>query len=258
MMWMEMIKFRLWSLKMLNDLMLLSGVDIPFLGAGISIHQPSIKEISLIGEESFYSGCGTLNFSKNNLSLEDRIVLKDYTDFEILMSIVSDKNFNAQQNRLDMTMILTLLFPECQIKISQDEIILLKEGESHLINSGNFEEFKKILTAMFCLKGKGSETEYNPSGDKAREIIEKLNKRKQNLAEQNGDQKVSVLNRFASILAIGQKQDLNEILDYTVYQLFDQFDRFTLKEQFDVHLKAQLAGARDLGEIEDWRKDLHP
>jgi hypothetical protein len=242
----------------MNDLMLMAGVDIPFPGAQVSIHQPSIKEIGLIGEESFYSGCGTLNFSKNSLSLEDRIALKDYTDFEILMSMINNKSFNTQQNRIDMMMILTLIFPEYQIHLKQNEIDLIKEGESHLINSGNFEEFKKILTAMFCLKGKGNETEYNPSGNKAREIIEKLNKRKQKLAEQNGDQKVSVLNRFASILAVGQKQDLNEILDYTVYQLFDQFDRFTLKEQFDIHLKAQLAGARDLGEIEDWKKDLHP
>ena len=242
---------------MVNDLMLLSGIDIPFPQAQIAIHQPTIKEIGLIGEESFYSGCGALNFSKNSLSSEDRIALKDFTDFEILMSMINNKSFNTQQTRIDILMILTLLFPDYQIKISQQEINLIKEGESHLINSGNFEEFKKILIAMFCLKGKGSETEYNPSGDKAREIIEKLNKRKQKLAEQNGDQKVSVLNRFASILAIGQKQDLNEILDYTVYQLFDQFDRFTLKEQFDIHLKAQLAGARDLGEIEDWKKDLH-
>ena len=242
---------------MVNDLMLLSGIDIPFPQAQIVIHQPTIKEIGLIGEESFYSGCGALNFSKNSLSSEDRIALKDFTDFEILMSMINNKSFNTQQTRIDILMILTLLFPDYQIKIFQQEINLIKEGESHLINSGNFEEFKKILTAMFCLKGKGSETEYNPSGDKAREIIEKLNKRKQKLAEQNGDQKVSVLNRFASILAIGQKQDLNEILDYTVYQLFDQFDRFTLKEQFDIHLKAQLAGASDLGEIEDWKKDLH-
>lgn len=242
---------------MVNDLMLLSGIDIPFPQAQIAIHQPTIKEIGLIGEESFYSGCGALNFSKNSLSSEDRIALKDFTDFEILMSMINNRSLNTQQTRIDILMILTLLFPDYQIKISQQEISLIKEGESHLINSGNFEEFKKILTAMFCLKGKGSETEYNPSGDKAREIIEKLNKRKQKLAEQNGDQKVSVLNRFASILAIGQKQDLNEILDYTVYQLFDQFDRLTLKEQFDIHLKAQLAGARDLGEIEDWKKDLH-
>ena len=242
----------------MNDLMLFSGIDIPFPEAQITIHQPSIKEIALIGEESFYSGCGTLNFSKNSLSSEDRLALKDYTDFEILMSMMNNKGFNTQQNRIDMLMVLTLIFPEYQIKLTQSEIVFIKEDESHLINSENFEEFKKILTAMFCLKGKGNDTDYNPSGQKAREIIDKLNKRKQKLAEQNGDQKVSVLNRFASILAIGQKQDLNEILDYTVYQLFDQFDRFSLKEQFDVHLKAQLAGARDLGEIEDWKKDLHP
>ena len=243
---------------MLNDLMLLSGVDIPFPEAQLAIHQPSIKEIGFIGEESFYSGCGALNFSKNDLTEKDRIALKDFNDFEILMSMISnDNNFNTQENRINVMMILTLLFPDYHIKLTSKEILLSKEGESHLINSGNFEEFKKILKAMFCLNGKNGESDFNPSGAKAREIMDKLNKRRQKLAEQKGDQKVSILNRFASILAIGQKQDLNEILDYTVYQLFDQFDRFSLKEHFDAHLKAQLAGARDLGEVEDWKKDLH-
>ena len=68
---------------MLNDLMLLSGVDIPFPEAQLAIHQPSIKEIGFIGEESFYSGCGALNFSKNDLTEKDRIALKDFNDFEI-------------------------------------------------------------------------------------------------------------------------------------------------------------------------------
>ena len=34
-----------------NDLLLLSGNDIPFYGAQVSIHQPTIKEIAYIGEE---------------------------------------------------------------------------------------------------------------------------------------------------------------------------------------------------------------
>ena len=127
----------------MNDLMLFTGVDIPFPGAQVSIHQPSIKEIGLIGEESFYSGCGVLNFSKNSLSSEDRIALKDYTDFEILMSMINNKSFNTQQNRIDMMMILTLIFPEYQIHLKQNEIDLIKEGESHLINSGTFEELFK-------------------------------------------------------------------------------------------------------------------
>ena len=39
---------------MLNDLLLLSGNDIPFEQAQISIHQPTIKEIAYIGEENFF------------------------------------------------------------------------------------------------------------------------------------------------------------------------------------------------------------
>ena len=39
---------------MLNDLLLLSGNDIPFIEAQVNIHQPSIKEIAYIGEESFF------------------------------------------------------------------------------------------------------------------------------------------------------------------------------------------------------------
>ena len=40
-----------------NELLLLSNNDIPFVEAQINIHQPRIKEIAMIGEESFFSGC---------------------------------------------------------------------------------------------------------------------------------------------------------------------------------------------------------
>ena len=36
-----------------NDLLFLSGNDIPFVEAQLVIHQPTIKEIAYIGEESW-------------------------------------------------------------------------------------------------------------------------------------------------------------------------------------------------------------
>lgn len=36
-----------------NDLLLLSGNDIPFMEAQITIHQPTIKEIAYIGRKYF-------------------------------------------------------------------------------------------------------------------------------------------------------------------------------------------------------------
>ena len=246
---------------MLNGLLLLSGNDIPFPEAQLVIHNPKIKEIAYIGEESFYSGCGALNFSKDNLIEEDRINLANIDDFEILMMIMDNTNPEMRKTRIDVLRVLTLMFPEYQIELTRQSINLKKDNEiCSMINKDNFLIFKKILVAMFCLKGRGdeSEPEYNPGGKLAREIADKIHKRRQVVAEPQGGQKIAILSRYSSILSVGLELDLNAVLNYTVYQLFDQYERFELEEQFDIHLRAQLAGARDLKDVDDWRKDIHP
>ena len=244
---------------MINDLMLLAGVDIPFIEAQIAIHQPTLKEISMIGEESFYTGCGVLNFSKDNLSPEDRINLVEVSNFEILMSILAGNHLDVKQNKVCALMVLSLLFPGYEIKFSLKEITLQKEDEIRSINSENFERFKEILTAMFCLKGRGSEEhpEYNPGGKYAKDIADKIAKGRQKVAEQKGEQKISILSLFASIVAVGQQQDLNEVLNYTVYQLMDEFNRYELKLHYDSWERYKIAGATGMQDPEDWLKDIH-
>ena len=132
---------------MINDLLLLSKNDIPFIGAQINIHQPSIREIGLIGEESFFSGCELLNFSKEILSEQDRINLAKLTNFEILMSIMNDKNSSSHKNRIGAIMVLTLLFPGYEIHVFPREIDICKEDEHHYLNSDNsrLEYFNKKI-----------------------------------------------------------------------------------------------------------------
>ena len=243
----------------LNDLLLLSGNDIPFIEAQISIHQPTLKEIAYIGEEAFYSGCGVLNFSKDNLSEEDRINLGNKTNFEILMSMIMDNSHPVmQKNKINATMVLALLFPEYQIRFSLRAINLIKKDELRSINSENFEKFKEILTAIFCLKSRGETQDYNPGGELAKKIAEKFKQRQQKLSELQGEQKIAILSRYASILAVGEQKNINDLMQYTVYQIFDEYDRYELKEQFDLYIRAQLAGARDLKEVDNWKKDIHP
>ena len=57
---------------MTNELLLLSGNDIPFIGAQVIIHQPTLKEIAYIGENNFFIGCGFLDFSKKLLTDLDK------------------------------------------------------------------------------------------------------------------------------------------------------------------------------------------
>ena len=68
-----------------NSLLLFSGNDIPFIEARLLVHNPTIKEISFIGEDNFFAGRELINFSKNSslnkLSIGD--ILKEFQNNSI-------------------------------------------------------------------------------------------------------------------------------------------------------------------------------
>lgn len=249
----------------INKLLLLSGNGIPFKQAQVIIHQPTVNQISYIGEDTFFTGCQYLNFSKDNLSDEDKNRLNGFNNFEILMTIMRDNDTVIKRNKVCMQLVLQLLFPQFKIDFLPMSIRLSKktqEGlEQHLIDKDNFENFKKILKQMFCLKQVINESsQYNPGGPQAQALVEKFKQRKKKLAElKSGGKKqsISILSQYVSILAVGEKKDINQLLQYTIYQLFDEFHRFRLKEEYDIYIKAKMAGAKDLQEIENWMKDIH-
>ena len=240
-----------------NELLLLSGNDIPFIEAQVTIHQPTIKEIAYIGEEAFFTGCELINFSKNILPEQDKVNLENKTNFDILIAILRERNAVMQRNRNCVEMVLALIFPWYTIDITSDAIVLEKEEERHLINNDNFETFKTIFNMMFSFS-KDESRDYNPSGEVAKRIAEKLKQRHQKLAElKEGKQKIDILSRYVSILAVGEHKDMNSLLNLSVYQLFDEFERFKLKMSYDIYFQAKMAGAKDLKEVEDWMKDIH-
>lgn len=246
---------------MLNDLLLLSGNDIPFIEAQVNIHQPSIKEIAYIGEESFFIGCELLGFSKKSLSMEEQAQLTEYTDLDVfLMMFQGAMPMELKRQKESVDAVLMLLFPDYEVFFNQKGILLQKEEEEKYLDNSNFPIFQKMIKQMFSLnKDDAQENEYNPSGDLAKSIVKKLEERKRKLAEQSksSNGKINILCRYISILSVGQQKDMNSLLQYTVYQLFDEFQRYELKMQADYNFQARMAGAKDLPEIEDWMKDIH-
>lgn len=247
---------------MIGDLLLLSGNDIPFPEAQVTIHQPRLQEIAYIGEEVFFIGCGFLDFSKNLLSEQDKVRLSNYSDFDIFMSIVINKNKDVKRSVECAFLVLNLIFPLYSISVRDNVIVLKKDEEEFSINRNNFENFKEIISAMFNLKlGADVAEKYNPAGDMAKRIADKFKKRHEQLnkmaKEAMGDGKrIAILSRYASILAVGLQKDLNDMMQYTVYQLYDEFQRFQLKVQWDAYIQAKMAGAKDLEEVDNWMIDL--
>ena len=243
---------------MIDELLLLSGNDIPFPQARLTIHQPTLKEIAYITEQRFWSACELLKFDKDLLPDQDKVNLLNRTNFNIIMMIIQEKNLDSQQTRLNLLSLLVLLFPTNKILLGNKTIQLQNNqtGEVSEINEDNFNAFREIMIDMFCLTN-NEDKEYNPSGDLAKKIADKFKKSRQQRAKLAPEQKISILNRYVSILAVGQQKNINDLMNYTVYQLMDEFNRYKLKLQYDSYERFKAAGAEGMEDPEDWFKDIH-
>lgn len=246
---------------MINELTLLSGNDIPFPLASLSIHQPTIKEIGFIGEDKFFKGLELLRVSKDSLGIEDQAALEQIENYDIFLLIAEDKrNTDNQSIFCDAQMVLALLFPNYSFEIMSDGIKFYQsEKEIGQIKRKDFPCFQDILKDIFNLQGKnGDGQDYNPANELARQIAEKLKKGRAAAAQskQQDLENVCVYGRYISILTIGLKKNMNDFMSYTVYQLLDEFERYTLWEQYDMNIKAGLAGGNLSDNIEDWKKNL--
>lgn len=246
-------------MEKLDELLLISGSDIPFPEARLTIHQPRIKELSMIGEENFLIGSHFLCFDKNKLLEQDRINSGNQSNFDIFMSVINSKE--KARHKICALMILAMLFPNAKILLQKDRILFQEEEQTTEINRVNFEKFQSLIAQIFCLyESLGDNKEqYNPADALAAKIAEKIAKskaKKQALAGSN-DEKINIYSRFISVLTVGLQKDMNSYMGYTIYQLRDEYKRFILKQNFDAYVKARLAGAQDLEEVDDWMKDIH-
>lgn len=242
-----------------NELLYLSGNDIPFEQAKVILHQPTIKEIAYIGEKNFFTGCQFLIFSKEkNLQDKDKILLEDSNDFKILMTMIRQDNVITKNYKICMHMVLTLIFPQYKIDFLPLSIRLLKDKESFFIDENNFDKFKKIIQRMFCLGVGQNSSRYNPGGPQAAALVKKFQERARKLAKLKGksEDQINIFSQYISILAVGQQKNMNQLLQYTVYQLQNEMRRFRMKTTYDIHLQARMAGAQNLQEVKNWMEKI--
>lgn len=245
-----------------ESFLLSSGQDIPYISAQLQIHQPRLKDIAVIGENDFFAGVGLINFDKDILKLEDNFALEKLSNFEIIMMMMQNPNPETQMMKIKMQMVLAILFPEYNIDIQQKKIMLTKfdtENESNPfkeINDSNFDELRLLLNKILCLSNRTGEERFNPQSKMAKRIADKLQKGRQKAAKSKGENETSLLARYVSILCVGEQKDINSLMNYTLYQLFEEYKRYSAKLSFDMNLQARLAGAKDLEAPKSWMDDL--
>lgn len=247
----------------IDRLTLISGIDIPIPELKVNIHQPTIKEIAYIGEKSFYEAAQTIAMEKEkllltieNLTEEDKVALSQMSNFEVFLKLLEARDLS----RVKVQMLLSLLFPNFTIGIEDRFIILVNPQikQTVIVDENNFEVLQQVITAILCLQSGTEEGEFNPAGDRARAIAEKIKRGREKVAALQGtnDKQSSFLSKYISSLGVGTNSlNIHNILDLTLYQFLNLIERFGLYTAYNISTQAKMAGAKDVEDI-DWLKDI--
>lgn len=236
----------------------MTGVDIPIPELQIAMHQPTIKEISMLGNEQvFFNGIQVLCIDKK-LLLQDKSLLENTTNFQIFMAIMNDKQTINKKEQVLQT--FTLLFPKANVLFTPRSIVLKQEELISTIDEGNFEILQKLLNDAFCLQGSGQE-KFNPQKGQATEIAKKLMRARERVAKQKQQGESSggsIFSQYISTLVVGTYTiSLKDALDLTMYQLYDLVERYTLYLNWDLDIRQRLAGGTPDKPAENWMKNIH-
>ena len=237
-------------------LTLMCGTDYPVPECQLVIHQPRIKEISLIGESDFFSGIQCLCLNKS-MFVKDESLLANTNNFQIFMTIMSEKE--AADKKFAVQQVCTLLFPKHRVMFTPRSVLLSGEGSSIMIDENNFEFLQKALTDICCLKtGPMDQQSFNPANNKAREIAEKLMRGRQRVAAQKGENNISIFSQYLSILTVGLgSMSLQDAMDLTMFQLYDLVERYMLYINWDMDVHCRLAGGKPENQPDNWMKNIH-
>ena len=237
-------------------LALMCGSDIPIPECQLTIHQPTIREISLIGEQDFFVGIQCLCVKKSMFA-KDESLLEITNNFQIFMTIMSEKQ--AADKKAAVQQVLTLLFPSYKVIFTPRSMLISGNGATINIDESNFEFLQAAISSICCLKtGPMDQHNFNPADEQARIIAEKLMRGRQRVAAQKGEAQTSILSQYLSILTVGlHSMSLQNAMDLTIFQMYDLVERYMLYINWDMDIRSRLAGGNPDSKPDNWMKNIH-
>ncbi len=237
-------------------LALMCGTDIPIPECKLTVHQPTITELSYIGEKDFFTGAQCLSIYKS-MFVEDKNLLSEVNNFQIFMMIMQEEE--AKDKKEAVKQALTLLFPKMQAMFTPNSLLFRpEEGDMVIIDESNFEQLQEVLRKVFCVtSGPMDQQAFNPAGDKAKEIAKKLMRGRERIAAEQNSSNSSIFSQYLSVLSVGLSMPLESLTKLTMFQLYDLVERYYLWVNWDMDVKTRLAGGKPDSQPDNWMKNIH-
>lgn len=246
---------------------ILSGMPVQIKECNLAIVQPTVKTIVAYGEDNFFTGLQLFTQVEKLVEplKEGNSQLSMISDFQLLIvAIQEDRSLKRVIDDL-----FEIIFPDYSFKVDPGLInFYTKENSDGRIigqlNPNNFDAFQSCLKDLFIPAGSGeTQQEYNPANKAAAEIAEKLkrgNQIRQEMKKEDSKMGTSLFASYISILSIGLSMDMNIFYNYTPFQLYNTFTRYTTKTAFDLYQKIATTPMMDISKMKEpknWMEDIY-
>lgn len=251
----------------------LSGAQVPIKACGIYITPMTVRQVVQHGEDEFFTQVKMLSdISLITKSLkEGKSQVDGRNDFQILLGVLADpRGVEIKQSIIDALGTICPDFDvECDRRAINFFVTLDEEAAKPVrvgqINPFNYELFAKTVNDLFLPQRPDEDIEYNinESSRASRQLMEKIKRNRERLKQAASSKSgggTSLLAQQASILSLGTGLDINTIMSYTLFQLYDAFDRYMLKSSYEMYRQMCMIPFSDpskLDEPESWLVNLY-
>ncbi len=243
----------------IDYLTLYSGVDIHDKENNLIIHQPTIKEICMLGEDSLFIILQLIKLNKEDLEGNiNKIEKSKITNFDIFLKVINEERKDLKDIVIQF---FTILFQDYTVQINDNNIELIfnhQEDVKIIIDNNKYEILKDIINQMFMIEDNAK----NVAKDKASQKLLKkfqerkniLAKKKQNLQtdEEKQNEIKSAIASMISVLSIGNNISSQSILEYNYFRLMVDYKKLLTKVQYDTVDRYRIAGAKIEKDPENW------
>lgn len=220
-------------MKSIDELKLLSGEPI-FIETVGYINQPTLKKIKDIGLSRYYK------FILLITNLPESI--KDYNElFEIIC-----KYHDIRNEFINACSFFIVEKPNYYSDYESFAIGL----DGYYISKDNYLDFVNVIKKINGLKITENENE-TYADDKAKQIAERMKQGREKREKISKDEGITLDNIISSVASKHPSYNLFNIWDLTVYQLYDQYKRLNMIDQYHVHTSAMVQGA-EIKDLKHW------
>lgn len=233
----------------IDELQIITGIDIPVEELSLTIHQPRAKEIAMVGESEYFIALSIFKMTKEQLKIE----APEVSNWMVFQESLKQEIQGVKNTRVLLTNFLQLFFLS-KVILGPRSIMLNSQDNLTNIEPEQFDILQEIISTV---GGKSlltpAEEEFKPGNRKAAEIAEKMKKARKRLAAQQPKVKSDgFMARYIKTVAVATSNSLEEVNNMTLLQLNEIMQTYLAWEAYDLEVKSRLAGAKGDDKLVHW------